>query len=407
MHSRQPGNSSMNEFQATNCIGRSDSDTFWSGKRAASEHSSNRYLHTAVKRWSIFLCFVLLGCTDPLRSKFDDIEDAVSYTSHAIKPALPPSDSLVVLTWNLRFGSARIPLSCEGWGERYDMTKSEIESNLLRICGKINEVDPDVVLFQEIDVESKRTAYVDELQFVLDHTGLNYAVYAAVKKSDYEPGNGTGRINVGNAILSRWPLNGGARIALPVRSDISAVKTYFRSHRNILKASLSIPGHPTLHILNIHADPAGAKGMKKAHIDIFKQELDKVAASQEVFVAGGDFNALPPGSPQWKGFPDKPPMPGFAPPDYSGEETWMVALYDSYKPALALSRYQSNPASYYTITEDANGFWCRTLDHLFANTGFRSTMVLQDSLLPNGRYGAPTMPMSDHAPLYAILEVKP
>ncbi len=349
----------------------------------------------------ILLSCAVIGCTDPLRTRFEDLEDAVTYTSHAVKNSSQPTDSLSVMTWNIRFGSARIPLYSEGGGDRYDMTKSEIESNLQMICTKINEVDPDIVLFQEIDVESKRTAYVDELQFVLDRTKLNHAVYASVRKSDYEPGDGVGRINVGNAILSKWPLREGKRIALPVNDDRSSLHNYFRSHRNILEVSLPIPGHATIRILNMHADPSGADGTKKIHLDMLKEELDKLSANGESFVAGGDFNALPPGSPQWKDFPDSPSE------NYSGEETWLLGLYSTYKPAIVLSLFQSNPTRFFTITEDPNGYWSRTLDHLFTNSTFHSTMVLQDSLLPNANYGLRTMPMSDHAPLYTVMEVKP
>ena len=93
--------------------------------------------------------------------------------------------------------------------------------------------------------------------------------------------------------------------------------------------------------------------------------------------------------------------------DYTGEEAWLTELYGSYVPALPLAAYQTSPVPWYTFTGDPDGFWCRTIDHLFTNRGFRSSLVLQDSRLPDGQNGIGTMPLSDHAPVFAVLEVKP
>jgi endonuclease/exonuclease/phosphatase family metal-dependent hydrolase len=353
------------------------------------------------------LCIIFSQCSDPIRTQFDDTEDAITYHASVIKNAPAISDSLTVMTWNIRFGAGRIPLFYDGFGERYNMTKSEVVYNLTGLCNKITEIDPDILLLQEVDIESKRTAYVDELQFILDHTGLHYAVFAAIWKADFVPSDGIGRINYGNAILCKWPLINGERIALPIRTDQSSLEKYFWFHRNILKAVLPIPDKPSLTILNMHAEAFGKDGTKKKHIDRFKQELDKISLTGGYFVGGGDFNALPPGSPQVKDFPDIPITARFGPDDYSGEETWMDDMYAAYKPAIPLSAYHASPAPYYSYTADENGFWCRTLDYLFTNNALRSGKVLQSSVLPNGHTGVTTMPLSDHAPVYSVLGVKP
>ena len=310
------------------------------------------------------------------------------------------------MTWNIRYGAARIPLFYDGWGNRYNMTKVEIEYNLSNLCKKIVEVNPDILLLQEVDIESKRSAYVNQLQYILDHTHLNYAVYAPIWKADYVPSDGIGRINFGNAILCKWKLSEGERIALPIRTDQSAAEKYFWFHRNILKAVAAIPGHSPLHILNMHAEAWGKDGTKKKHIDIFKQQLDNIESSGGYFVAGGDMNEIPPGSPQMKDFPDISPSARFGGDDYSGEETWLDGLYTTFKSAITLTQYQTNPARYYTFTGAPHIYWCRTLDYLFTNANFSSGTVLQDSLLPNGSIGIPTMPLSDHAPVFSFLEVK-
>ncbi len=355
----------------------------------------------------LFLCCTLISCSDPFRSDFPNVEDAAFYRAANAQSSPQPADSLSVMTWNIRFAAGRIPLFYDGRGERYNMTKSEVETNLAAICRKIVEVDPDILLLQEVDVESKRSAYVNELQYILDHTNLGYAAYAPGWRTEFVPSDGIGRINDGNAILSKWPLSNAERFALPLRTDQSSIEQYFWLHRCFMKATLTISGHPDLQILNLHAESWGKDGTKKKHIDIFKQHLDDIAHTGGYFVGGGDFNELPPGSPVWVGFPDDVQNARYGNDDYTGEEAWMNDLYAAYQSAIPLSTYQANPSVYFTFTGDENGFWCRTLDQLFSNTKFRSGMVLQTGLLPDGQTGLATMPLSDHAPVYSVLELKP
>jgi endonuclease/exonuclease/phosphatase family metal-dependent hydrolase len=355
----------------------------------------------------ILLCTLTLTGCDPFRTKFEDTENAAYFHRETILPAPAPVDTLVVVSWNIRFGAGRIPLFYDGRGERYNMTKAEVEANLDHLCAKIVELDPDILLLQEVDVESKRTAYVNELTYILAQTHLNYSVFAAMWKADYVPSDGIGRINFGSAILSKWPLTHAVRIALPTRTDQSALEDYFFLHRNILKASLAIPGHPDLQILNMHAETFGTDGTKKKHLDIFKEEADKITAAGGFFVGGGDFNEIPPGSPLWKNFPDDVQNSRFGNDDYTGQETWMNNIYSSYESAIPLAKFQSNPSLYYSFTGDPQGFWCRTLEYLFTNSKFRAGEILQTNQLPNSRAGISTMPLSDHAPYYSVLEVKP
>lgn len=353
----------------------------------------------------ILLLLLCLACSDPFRTQFDDREDAVMYEANHKNPAPASVDSLKILDWNIRYGGGRIPFFYDGYGKRYSMTKNEVEDNLSAIAAKIREINPDIVLLQEVDVDSKRSAYVDELQFILDYTQLNYGVYASIWKADFVPSDGLGRMNMGNAILSRWPLTDAVRIDLPIRTDQSSLEKYFWFHRNVLKAKTEPEPGLDFYIVNTHSEAFGKDGTKKKHIDRFKEELDLIHAMGEIFIAGGDLNEIPPGSPRWKDYPDDPPDARFEGDDYSGEETWLNALYNSYQSIIPLPQYQANPEKYFSFTADANSFWTRTLDYLFTNSQFKagSGRVLQDEHLPDGHLGMPTMPLSDHAPLYVVV----
>ncbi|HEV8244491.1 MAG TPA: endonuclease/exonuclease/phosphatase family protein [Polyangiaceae bacterium] len=356
------------------------------------------------RAWRLALLALLaLGC-DPFHTTFDDVEDAKSYRATKVEtpPAAPAS--LLVMNYNVKFGGARIDFFFDCHGDRVLMTEDEVISNLQGLASKINQVDPDLLVVQEIDINSKRAAYVDQMQWLLDHTSLNYGVYASQWKADYVPSDGIGAVDSGNAILSKFPLTEGKRIALSLRTDQSGLERYFYLRRNILRARLELPGQAPIYVLAIHAEAYAKDGTKKQHIDRFKQELDALSADGSLVIGLGDLNTLPPGSEKTSGFPDSVcKNEDFIADDYSAESDWLVPFYESYAPEIPLSDYQADNASYFSHTTDKNGFWNRKLDYIFTNGSvlLGSGLVHQDE----AHGGMATMPLSDHAPVTVEIEL--
>ena len=349
----------------------------------------------------LLLC-ALASC-DIMHTGFDDYENARSYSASNLTAAPDEVDTLLVMTWNIKYGGGRLKFFWECNGDRYLMTKGEVLSNMAPIAAKISEVDPDIILLQEVDVCSKRSAYVDQMQYLLDNTDLNYGTYASQWKADYVPSDGIGRIDSGNAILSRWPIREATRIALPLIGDQPSHERYFYLKRNILRARIDLPGVENLYAVNVHTAAFAEDDTKKKHIDRFREELDLIDASSGLFIAGGDLNEIPPGSPVRSGFPDDQCTDSrFKGDDYTGEDDWLDGLYNAYSSAIPILEFQADPDDYFSYTGDGNGFWNRKLDYLFTNGNFitGSGMVHQDE-----RTGSATMPLSDHAPVVARLEL--
>lgn len=346
----------------------------------------------------------LLAACDPFNTGFDDVEGARSYTAARIEPAeLSRGASgkvrLRVMNYNVKFGGGRVDFFFDCHGDRVLMKKSEVVKNLEGIAGKINQVDPDVLIVQEIDVGSKRAAYVDQVKWLLDHTNLNYAVYASQWKADYVPSDGIGAVDSGNAILSKFPLKNGTRIALSLRSDQSGIERYFYLKRNVLSTDLDV--EPSVRLVAVHAEAYSKDGTKREHIERFKAELD---AAPGLVIGAGDLNTLPPGSEKVSGFPDSVcEDEDFIADDYSAESDWLAPLYDAYTPAISLEDYRADNARYFTHTTDSEGFWNRTLDYVFTNASVvpGSGMVHQDT----AHGGMETMPLSDHAPVTVEIEL--
>ena len=252
-------------------------------------------IHRNGLKWSLAV-LSLLGASacDPFHTEFESIEDARYYTAAQLTAAAP-TGPLRVMTYNVKFGGGRIDFFFDCHGDRVLMTESETLRNLQGIAEKIRAASPAVVFLQEVDVLSKRAAYLDQLQWLLDHSELNYAVYASQWRSDYVPSDGLGPVDSGNAILSLYPLSDVVRLALPLRGDQDALTQYFYLKRNILKARVRV-GDSSVVLLNTHTSAYSQDGTKHTQLQRFESEMTSASDEGSWVIGGGDLNAIPPGS---------------------------------------------------------------------------------------------------------------
>jgi len=348
-------------------------------------------------------CFLLFPSCEPLATGFDVTEDAIQYVSSSYTPPQQPDSSIRVMTWNIRFGIGRSPWFGDACGNNTIFSKEEVMPHLDSIVNQINTVKPDILMLQECDIFSKRTAYIDELQYILDHTYFNYAVYVSEWKSAYIPSDGLGRMDMGLAILSPWPVTDAKRLNLATRGDQSGIVNYFYLHSCIVTGKVHIPGFREFDILNIHASAFATDDTKQKHFEEFKAELDRLHEQGRYFIAGGDLNTLPPGSDSTD-FCDEDMCPGEsfhhsgddplnkAGSNYEPEKGWLLPMYEDYSCAFPLSVYQADQSAHFTHTTRPGHFWDRTLDYLFTNYRWAngSAITHQDAL-----------ELSDHAAVSA------
>lgn len=355
----------------------------------------------AVISCTIFLC----AACEPLATEFDDVENAQYYAAAAITPAPDTLTTIRVMTWNIRFGAGRIPWFGDACGDRVILTDDEVAGSLKAIADRINSTKPDILLLQEVDLNSKRSGYLDELQWLLDHTWFNYAAYGAQWRSQFIPSDGLGRMDEGNAILSRWKISDAQRIQMALRSDQGKLTRYFYERCCMVTGRIEIPGTHNLYAVNIHASAFATDDTKHKHILQFKEELDRISNDGGWFVAGGDLNTLPPGSDTtdyciqdmcpWESFHSAGDDPVHKEgSNYEPEQHWLDDLYADYRCAVPADAYKKSQFEYFTHTTRGQHFWDRTLDYLFTNFHWSANSVVthQDATRE-----------SDHAPVSASL----
>ena len=373
---------------------------------------------------SALLCSALSlqGCEPLVSYPAEARSEAPIFRAARLSSAIPIGypRSLRVMSWNIKFAAARAPFWFDCWGDRVQLGAEEVDQNLQDIYAMIREARPDILLVQELDLHSRRSGYRDMMQGILDNSSLNYGAYFSSWESRYIPSEGLGRVAMGNAIFSRFPIEGATRIALEERSDLDFLTSRFYLRRSLGRAELSI-GEQRVSVYVLHSEAYDQDGTKQRQLE---QVFEEVQREARPFILGGDFNELPPSALRVAQFPDERRSnvcgEDFEQPPYTPEK--MRPFYEQLVPWIDLQRYGASfaeQARFYTHStlgpDEQNelgepGDWNRTLDYLFASpeTYWRegSADVLQRSGQQVGtlswRLKGDPLRLSDHAPVFGI-----
>jgi endonuclease/exonuclease/phosphatase family metal-dependent hydrolase len=158
-----------------------------------------------------------------------------------------------VLSYNIHHG--------EGVDGRFDLD---------RIAAVIKSVSPDLVALQEVDVRTRRASGVDQALELGRRVGMHAVFGRAIS---HEGGW------YGNAILSKWPIQGFTNHMLPFSPN--------REHRAIMEAHIEAPSPLTFWAT--HLDIAEADRVMAAKAI---RALIAERAPDRPMILAGDLNAL-------------------------------------------------------------------------------------------------------------------
>jgi endonuclease/exonuclease/phosphatase family metal-dependent hydrolase len=257
------------------------------------------------------------------------------------------------MAWNVKYGACRVDFWFDFWGDRVQLSSTEVNDCLSKIAALVREYDPDVLITEEIEVGSKRSAYVDMVQYLLENTNLRY---------------GRLRRHVGLALRAqrrRRPHQPRQRDSQPLPHREGRAHSPGRPHgpgpadatfylkRGVARAELDLGSGRTVAIYGVHTEAYDQDGTKQKQI---KQLYELLAKAETLpWMIGGDFNELPPvcderadaGTPEscegklrLTGFLDERASAkgtSFEQPPYT--PSVMKKFYDDFAPSITLARY--------------------------------------------------------------------
>jgi endonuclease/exonuclease/phosphatase family metal-dependent hydrolase len=248
----------------------------------------------------------------------DKLSEIITYTD---TPAPPGTQEIfTVMTYNIGYLSG---MTNNQPAARPD--KAFFDKNMETFLQLLEEIQPDVIGFQEIDFHSKRSHYVNQLKTIAEKAQYKYAAKAINWDKRYlpfpywPPSLHFGRILSGQAVLSRWPILSTERIVLSKPKSKPFYYNAFYLYRLIQVVKIKI-GSRNLVILNVHLDAfdrENRENQAKRLLDIYHSFKDDYPV-----LLLGDFNSIPPDAPQKKDFPDEPAT------DFRNDKTIQFFLED-------------------------------------------------------------------------------
>lgn len=167
-------------------------------------------------------------------------------------------EPLRVLCWNVQYcAGIRQHFFYDG-GMAVTTPRAEVVTTATDIGNAIAEANADVVLLQEVDRGSRRTAFIDEFELlatILNKRGLSCRCSASYWRVPYVPHpkhEHVGRISMHLATFSRYRIGSAVRWQLPLLKE-SRLRRMFNLRRAALEVELQVsPGNKLLSLINTH-----------------------------------------------------------------------------------------------------------------------------------------------------------
>ncbi len=209
-----------------------------------------------------------------------------------------PGTKYTVVTWNLGYASLGRDQSffMDGGSMVRPERRSIVEENLTGILGALSAQKADVYLLQEVDRDSRRSHFVNQVQALRHGLSLTSA-FALNYKCDFVPFPWPmlGRVESGLMTLSGLKVTQATRESLPV--PFGWPMRVANLKRCLLVERIPVlGGHKELVLINLHLeafdDGEGRKAQTRQLMDILATEY----RNGNYVIAGGDFNQSFPGA---------------------------------------------------------------------------------------------------------------
>ena len=204
-------------------------------------------------------------------------------------------NSINLMTWNTGYGALDERQDCcwDGGKGVYGESKEVVQENINALKSKINEIDPDIFFVQELDLDSKRSFYINELGSFRETFDQKYNnTFARNFKAGLVPSplsQMTGKVDAGIATFSKFSINDSERVQLPI--PFSWPMKLFNLKRCLLVTRMPIKdSEKELVMINLHLEAYSSEEGKAKQanqlVGLMKEEYEK----GNYVVAGGDFN---------------------------------------------------------------------------------------------------------------------
>lgn len=238
----------------------------------------------------------LIGWLSIAEYKPEAVEELALSARGENSPSLPQGESVTVLSWNIGYAGlgSNADFFMDGGENVKSSDRERVESNLQDIRELLyGESAPDLILLQEVDVNSSRTYGIDQSACLTAGNAAHALNYSCPFVPFPLPP--IGKVNSGVFTTTDYAIDRAERISLPC--PFSWPVSTANLKRCLLVSYLPIEGSDKqLVLVNLHLeaydDGEGKIAQTRQLNDFIQSEYDK----GNYVIAGGDFNQIFPGS---------------------------------------------------------------------------------------------------------------
>lgn len=225
------------------------------------------------------------------------VEDVPVVQRDAARP-LQAGEPFDLISWNVQFGAGRKHHFFYDGGDAVQVPRADVDEAVLAIGKALQDAEADLVLLQEVDVDSHRTHGVDQLDAWSRHADAAQVASATYFRVPFVPKpflDPMRRVDMHLAVFSRAPLARAQRTQLALLSEPRIIQI-FNLKRAILTAEVAVEGSDKP--LKVAVTHLSAFSFGDGTLEKQVATLDAWMASHppdQPWILAGDMNLLPTG----------------------------------------------------------------------------------------------------------------
>lgn len=265
------------------------------------------------------------------------------------QPVLAP-EQLTISSYNMGHGQG---IKDNPWDHR---DRGVTERQLTLVAEALKRTDADIVLLQEVDLDSQRTFHINQIEFIKSRTNYSYHACALVWSKNYVPfpywpvEHHIGYVRAANCVLSKFPLSNHERIVFDKPEENPFWYNWGYLDYAMERVNVDV-GTKTLAVINVHLD-AFNKTSREKQIRLVDNYIRKIDLP---VILGGDFNVIPPHAKKQNDFSD-------ADDDYRSEQTLQWFFTHAKNLKVPATPFDDEPFKFCTFPSEKPD---RQLDHIF------------------------------------------
>ena len=222
-----------------------------------------------------------------------DIQNGTAMTAEADNPV--KGETIRLVTWNIGYGALgdNADFFMDGGSSVLTADEDRVHENMDGMIAELQQIDADIMLLQEVDIDSKRSRHIDETQLIRDAFPSYASTFAYNFKVPYVPYPipPMGKVQSGLMMLTHYDVEQPERISLPCPFSWPIRTANLK--RCLMISRLPVEGSDKeLVMIDLHLEAydsgEGKIAQTKELIRIMEEERQK----GNYVIAGGDFNQV-------------------------------------------------------------------------------------------------------------------